>query len=422
MELTIVSCVIGCAGILSIGSLGSQMNNQCPSDLDGDSHVTAQDLSILLGQWGATSEPQSADINLDGVVSAEDLAALLAAWGSCYLAITSVNPAGGPEVGGTAITISGARFTGASSVTIGGAEASNVVVNSATSISAVTPPGTMANSDVVVTTPIGSVTAVGAYEYSPVGAWAAVLEWEVDQAVVTDSAFRKRMVALSLPWRVRERRTGMEMVLVPPGTFMMGASPGDSEAFSSEFPVHQVTLTQPFYFGRTEVTQAVWLAIMGSNPSFFFNSPSKPVEQVSWNMAQQFCAQTGLRLPTEAEWEYAARGGNASPRYGPLDDIAWWLSNSGNKTNAVGGKLPNPLGLYDTIGNVSEHVEDWWSYYQPGSVTDPLAPPKNPWFGRRMNRGGCWFSAAAGNRVSIRWMQTPELANLHIGFRLARTP
>ncbi|MCX5663077.1 MAG: SUMF1/EgtB/PvdO family nonheme iron enzyme, partial [Planctomycetota bacterium] len=149
----------------------------------------------------------------------------------------------------------------------------------------------------------------------PFQSWATVLEWAPNPTVVTDANLRAAIVASGLAWRVRDNSSNIEMLLVPAGTFTMGCSPStEFVCYSNESPTHQVNLTQAFYMGRYEVTQAQWTAKMGSNPSNFSgytNSPSRPVEQVSWNMiasgSTSFMSLTGLRLPTEAEWEYAYR-------------------------------------------------------------------------------------------------------------------
>jgi Sulfatase-modifying factor enzyme 1/Lectin C-type domain len=189
----------------------------------------------------------------------------------------------------------------------------------------------------------------------PILAWATVLEQNVNPAVVTDATLRNAITATGLPWRVRDNGTNIEMLLVPGGTFMMGCSTGDTECSADERPAHQVTLTNAFYMGRTEVTQAQWLAKMGSNPSAFGGQPNNPVESVSWNMTQGFNTATGLRLPTEAEWEFACRAVTTTSRYGAVNDIAWYNQNWTNYgTQTVAGKFPNALGLYDTLGNVWE--------------------------------------------------------------------
>ena len=255
--------------------------------------------------------------------------------------------------------------------------------------------------------------------------WATLLEGAPDPTVVTDANLRAAIVASGLPWRVRDTGTGLEMLLVPAGTFTMGCSPGDAECGSDESPAHQVTLTNAFYMGKTEVTQAQWQATMGSNPSYwvagngFPGSFDRPVEGVSWNMIQGFNTATGLRLPTEAEWEYACRAATTTARYGVLNDIAWYIGNSGNTTHAVATKLPNALGLYDTIGNVWEWCQDRFEYepYSLGSVTNPTGPATGS---VRLLRGGSWGNTSVGCRGSARTSGNPHFVNFNIGFRAVR--
>ncbi len=187
---------------------------------------------------------------------------------------------------------------------------------------------------------------------------------------------------------------GMEFVLVPAGTFRMGVSGrGNKDPFAR--PAHEVTITRPFYIGRYEVTQAEWQAVMGINPSHFHLCGGRcPVENISWNDTQTFIEklndQAGAdlyRLPTEAEWEYAARGGlEKVDRYGPVKDIAWTRSNGGGQTHPVGGKTPNGYGLYDTLGNVAEWVGDWFGSYTKEAQSDPTGPAKGKF---RVRRGHC---------------------------------
>ena len=204
---------------------------------------------------------------------------------------------------------------------------------------------------------------------------------------------------------------------------MMGCSTGDAECSGDESPTHQVTLTNAFYMGKTEVTQAQWTAKMGSNPSAFSgfsDSPSRPVEQVSWNMIQGFNTATGLRLLTEAEWEFACRAGTTTARYGVLNDIAWYNGNAGSTTHAVATKLPNALGLYDTLGNVWEWCQDWYGLYSTGSVTNPTGPTTGT---PRMLRGGSWADVSRLCRGSQRVSDGyPNRTDSVIGFRVARNP
>ena len=258
----------------------------------------------------------------------------------------------------------------------------------------------------------------------PILPWATVLEQNVNPAVVTDATLRNAIIASGLPWRVRDNGTNIEMLLVPGGTFMMGCSTGDDECVSEESPAHQVTLTNAFYMGKTEVTQAQWQATMGSNPSAFqgqSDSPSRPVEQVSWNMIQGFNTSTGLRLPTEAEWEFACRAGIITARYGAVNDIAWHTSNAGGTTHAVATKLPNALGLYDTLGNIWEWCNDGYSstYYDSSPTTNPTGSSTLTY---RSLRGGNWADNSPFCRASRRTYSTPDTINTFYGFRAARNP
>jgi formylglycine-generating enzyme required for sulfatase activity len=265
---------------------------------------------------------------------------------------------------------------------------------------------------------------LGAWGVCPDPTWGTVLEWTPDPAVVTDANLRAAIVASGFAWRVRDNGTNIEMLLVPRGTFTIGCSLGDAECLSDENPAHQVTLANAFYIGKTEVTQAQWTATMGSNPSFFqgqSDSPSRPVEQVSWNTIQNFNSATGLRLPTEAEWEYACRAGTTTARYGVMDDIAWYLSNSLGTTHAVATKLPNALGLYDTIGNVWEWCQDWYGPYSSASVSNPTGPATGS---VRLERGGCWRGTLDHIRASRRDYDPPNSDSIgnNVGFRAVRTP
>ena len=253
-----------------------------------------------------------------------------------------------------------------------------------------------------------------------------VLEQNPDPKVVTDADFFKRIMETKLPWRVKDIATGIEMLLVPPGTFMMGASPGDTQAGDVEKPAHEVTITNAFYLGRTPVIQKQWKRKMVSNPSLFrlgIDSPSRPVDQVSWNDCQQFCANTGMKLPTEAQWEYACRAGTKGATYGDLDLIAWHYGNAAGfeTTHAVGKLQPNALGFFDMLGNVWEWCEDWDGPYSSGSVTNPTGPTTGLY---RLLRGGDWSSYSDDCRASERHRFPPGLISHDggVGFRVVRTP
>jgi formylglycine-generating enzyme required for sulfatase activity len=344
--------------------------------------------------------------------------------------------------GGTQITISGSYLSGATRVTIGGAPATNLVVVSPTTITAVNPPGTPGPADVVVTTAAGTLTSVNGFSYVDpvVPSWATLLEALPDPAVVTDASLRTAITATGLAWRIRDNASNIEMLLVPGGAFMMGCSASTQYGCSSyESPTHQVTLSA-FYIGRYEVTQAQWTAKMGSNPSYFVgysDSPSRPVEGVAWvNIAlwsPSFMYLTGLRLPTEAEWEYAYRAGTTTAFHSYaaqpngfnadtlLGNIAWINSNSGNQTHAVGGKLANGLGLHDMSGNVWEWCQDWYSdtSYTSSPATNPTGPTTGTY---RVLRGGGWDGNSYYCRASERRGGYPNYVTEVYGFRVARNP
>lgn len=222
------------------------------------------------------------------------------------------------------------------------------------------------------------------------------------------------------------------LVRVEPGTFRMGANEGDDQAYDREKPAHQVTLTQPYYIATTEVTQELYAAVAGSNPSYFGGEAGLPVEQVSYTDALAFCEQlselTGrtVTLPTEAQWEYAARGGHKAPATPTLyaggddpDAVAWWNGNSDSKTHPVAGKAANALGLYDMTGNVWEWCLDWFGTYTADAVSDPQGPSTGSF---RVFRGGGWGSDAQGCRLSYRFSSTPDLRINALGFRVVVLP
>ena len=217
---------------------------------------------------------------------------------------------------------------------------------------------------------------------------------------------------------------GMEFVRVPAGEFLMGST--SEEASSREQPVTRVRISRAFELGKHEVTQAEWEAVMGSNPSGFDECGGDcPVERVSWDEVQEFIGRLNAlegearyRLPTEAEWEYAARAGTSGDRYGgDLDAIAWYGGNSGDRTHAVGQKAPNAWGLHDMLGNVLEWVQDWYGEYPGGSVTDPQGPASGSY---RVFRGGGWIYYAGNCRVSNRFDDPSGFRLYFLGFRLLR--
>ena len=217
----------------------------------------------------------------------------------------------------------------------------------------------------------------------------------------------------------------IDMVKVKSGTFKMGATSEMLNSCVDEKPVHKVILTNNYYMGKYEVTQALWQEVMGSNPSYF-KGDNLPVEQVSWNDCQEFINKlnsiTGrkFRLPTEAEWEYAARGGKKSRGYqysgsSNISDVAWYTDNSGSKTHPVGTKQSNELGLYDMTGNVWEWCQDWCSSYVSSSQRNPTGAVSGA---GRVYRGGSWNSVAVSCRSSYRGNHIPGARNYYLGLRL----
>ena len=214
------------------------------------------------------------------------------------------------------------------------------------------------------------------------------------------------------------------MKYVSGGTFTMGATSEMTAPWDDEKPTHQVTLSS-YYIGETEVTQALWKAVMGSNPSDF-KGDNLPVECVSWNDCQTFISKlnalTGknFRLPTEAEWEFAARGGNQS-RHTPfsgssrIDDVAWYNGNSGSKTHPVKTKQPNELGIYDMSGNVWEWCQDWFGSYSSYAQTNPTGAGSGSFC---VCRGGGCYNSPRGCRSSIRSSNTPGVSHNGLGLRL----
>jgi formylglycine-generating enzyme required for sulfatase activity len=226
---------------------------------------------------------------------------------------------------------------------------------------------------------------------------------------------------------VIHEKTGIEMVFIPAGEFMMG-SPENGELRSpDEGPQHKVKITKPFYLGKYEVTQAQWQQVMGKNPSRFKGSERLPVETASWDDCQEFVkkvsamGQRVCRLPTEAEWEYACRAGTTTRFYSGDDDgslvrIAWYHGNSGNKTHEVGGKTANAFGLYDMSGNVWEWCSDWHGAYANAEENDPVGPGGGI---ARVRRGGGWGDGPKSCRSAVRDRSAPDARAGDVGFRVA---
>lgn len=487
------SAMIAVAALCALaGPVAPAGAQSCPTDINGDGLVNAIDLGMVLGTWGQCgavvtgvspqhgstlggtqititgSALQSTTAVMIGGVACTGLQVLSStqvraitppgavgdaaitvespqgpAWAPMAFtyvlqAITAVTPSQGPYLGGMPITITGSYLGGATVVTVGGVPATNVVAVNATTVTAVTPAGSVGDATVTVMTPKGTATANGVFSYNAGPSWGTVLDWSPSPGVVTDVTMYAGILASGLPWRVRDSATQIEMLLVPPGTFTMGCSPSTVDScHAHENPVHVVTLTSGFYIGRYEVTQAQWAAVMGSNPSFFAGAPdgpSRPAESVSWTGVQSFLAATGMRLPTEAEWEYACRAGTVTAYHsGPgfpngadgtniVPLIAWYAGNSFAATHPGGGKAANGLGLFDMAGNVWEFVSDWYGFYPAAAQTDPTGPGEGT---MRVKRGGAWTNPGdwtAPIRSSFRGVSLPETSDNASGFRVARNP
>jgi formylglycine-generating enzyme required for sulfatase activity len=471
----------------------AQAQGSCASDVNGDGVVNGGDIGAVLSDWGGTcsgtvtsvtplqgstlggSEITITGTNLGGtlgvqivgggmctnlqvlsstlvkavtpagtgvgaviVVNAAGTATAPSPYTYVQQLITSVYPPAGIYSGGTAITITGTFLNGATGVRVGGVACTNVVAVNSTTVTAVTGAGSIGSTSVAVTTPKGTATAANAFTYTLT--WYTILELNPNPAVVTNSQLRNAITAFGEPWRVRDNETQIEMVLVPGGTFLMGRTASNAYAGDiDENPTHLVTLTNAFYMGRYEVTQAQWLAKMGSNPSAFQgasypDAASRPVDRVSWNTIQGFLTATGMQLPTEAQWEYACRAGTTTAFHGftgylsgtnddtLVGNIAWYITNSGSQTHAVGGKAANGLGLHDMGGNVWEWCRDWEGAYSSGAQTNPTGPAASATF--RVRRGGEWDGSTSTKwmRSSSRGYGTPDLETTDTGFRVTRSP
>ena len=266
----------------------------------------------------------------------------------------------------------------------------------------------------------------------------SVLNENFDELQSAANSFIERMLNYNtIPGMFTVNGVSFQMVAVDGGTFTMGVDTvmvTEGDANLDELPAHEVTVSS-FSIGQTEVTQELWVAVMGTNPSSFTGDPQRPVEQVSWEDCQEFISRlnaiTGksFRLPTEAEWEYAARGGSKSrdnmyAGSDNLDEVAWYYFNSYAQgidspdygTHVVGLKRGNELGLYDMSGNVNEWCADWYGNYTEDAQTDPVGPESGL---RRVTRGGGWFSTPTDCRTTVRNYDAPGSRNYALGFRLA---
>ena len=237
-------------------------------------------------------------------------------------------------------------------------------------------------------------------------------------------------ITIDLP-SLPEDAKPLEMIQIPAGTFTMGSPDNESGRDSSEGPQHEVTISQPFYLGKYEVTQAQWEAVMGRNPSTFREYPDRPVDAVSWSDCQSFLdvlnalEQGSFRLPTESEWEYACRAGTTmryywgdDPSDSEIGDYAWYSGNSDRRTHDVGQKIANAWGLFDMSGNVYEWCSDWFGDYSSDPQTNPQGPTSGSY---RVVRGGRWFYSAPACRSAHRNGYASTFRTGYIGVRLVRS-
>jgi formylglycine-generating enzyme required for sulfatase activity len=387
--------------------------------------VTSSIAKLIVEGSQATSRASAVAVIRGGLVSS----ITVADGGAGYVSEPSVSLSGGGGTGATAkafiengrvvaivVLNSGSGYTGTPTVTIDAPSKSLGLKIEL--IPKLTVEGTVGQSAIVewASELIGPWTA---WSNIVVGAEGTVL---VDLTPGAASRFYRAKVNL--------KPAGPDgFVWIAPGTFVMG-SPASEEGREPDEDQHTVTLTQGYWFSDHEVTQAEYLAVMGSNPSKFTGDLNRPVERVSWNDALLYChrltereraaglitSQQAYRLPTEAEWEYAARAGTRGARHGELDVVAWWRGNSGNQTHPVKQKPANVWGLHDMLGNVFEWCSDWYGDYPTTTegVTDPTGPS---WNSVRVMRGGSYSYVAMGARSADRLMNGPETNNDGYGFR-----
>ena len=218
-------------------------------------------------------------------------------------------------------------------------------------------------------------------------------------------------------------RDGLPYVYIPAGRFRMGCSEGDTECSDDEKPAHDVRISKGFWMGQTEVTVAAYGRYTRASGAAMpkleagWDGESQPVTSVSWTEADAYCRWAGLRLPTEAEWEYAARGGSSAKQYGKLDDIAWYQANSGGKPHDVGRKQANAFQLSDMLGNVWEWTADWYKdgYYAESPAEDPQGPSSGS---GRVLRGGSWLVISRYARASQRDFGRPSDRGNFVGFTI----
>ena len=414
----------------------------------GSSTVTASD---------SASGSVTVAVTVSGslIVSPTSLAMTVGATGSCtlsggtapYSAVSANTSVARVSMNGSILTVTGVS-AGSSTVTVSDSASGSVTVAVTVIPQDLT---VMPTSLSILPGQTGSCTlSGGTAPYSAVSANTSVARVSMNGSILTVTGVSAGSSTVTVSDSGRDSATvsvtvtdytntlGMTFILLPAGTFTMGSPSSEPGRDSAEGPQHQVTLTQPFYMQQTEVTQAQWEAVMGSNPSYFSGCPTCPVEEVSWDDAQDYIVQMNLRgegtygLPTEAQWEYAYRAGSTTAFYNGaitepegndpnLDVIGWYNYNSGDETHAVAGKAPNAWGLYDMGGNVYEWCQDWYSssYYDSSPSTDPAGPSSGS---MRVVRGGSWANRADTCRAANRNRKSPDIRYTYRGFRLILSP
>jgi formylglycine-generating enzyme required for sulfatase activity len=275
--------------------------------------------------------------------------------------------------------------------------------------------------------PVGA--ASGLLRVSRGGSWSSAANWCRSASRGRNNPSDRNYLIGFRPVLAQVPRGPAGFVWIPPGTFMMGSPTNELDRFINEIQ-HPVTLTRGFWLSDHEVTQGEYQSVVGSNPSAHQGDLNLPVENISWHQAVMYCQkltereraaaritpEQSYRLPTEAEWEHAARGGTTGARYGELDAVAWWSGNSDGQTRVVKSRQPNAWGLYDMLGGVWEWCSDWAGEYQTGPVTDPTGPA----FGtERTLRGGSFSNEAKYARAAYRHYVSPEFSNFSTGLRPA---
>lgn len=380
-------------------------------------------MAIALGSASAIAAPQDcliADLDGNGLVDEADLEIVRRQLGrTCPPRIDAITPSVGAIGQASTITIEGLALGSATSVTIGGEPATSIEAIAPQALRVVVAPSSQPGlKEIVVTTPAGTASLPAGFRHLDASlAWAETIEVAPDPEVVGDPALRAAIESSGLPWRVRDKATGIELLLIPPGSFPMGSSSDDPHAFPDESPSRTVEITRPFYLGRTEVTRGQW-SPQDSAGGAASDLDRQPIEGVSWIEAMAFATRHGMRLPTEAEWEHACRAGGDGPSREELSAFAWHWPISGGSSQPVATRLANGFGLHDMLGNAFEWVADWYGPYDATDLVDPQGSEDGT---GRVVRGGSW-SFRTLSRAARRYEYEPQQQRHDVGFRVARDP